>query len=60
MVLTFAFAGVLLLTKVKFEVSTNKSSQDDFWAKVLPILMTVITLVINSILAQIVKHLTEY
>lgn len=58
MVLACAFAGTLMLTKIKFEIQQNASTADDAWGPVLTVIMTIVTLVINSLLSIIVKLLT--
>lgn len=60
MVLAFAFAGTLLMTKLKYDVNENSDSEDDTLGLFLTVLMTIVTLIINYILGVIVKYLTEY
>ncbi len=60
MVLTFAFGGTLLMTRLKTILSKDNSESADFFTNLLTILMTVVTLVINYFLSLIVKQLTEY
>jgi hypothetical protein len=60
MVLAFAFGGTLLMTKIKHDINENSNTDNETLSLFLTVLMTIVTLVINSMLSIIVKHLTEY